>query len=130
MTRTVLLGKLPLIQTGLNKNRLDRRSTAKQFGLSYNQIYKAYNNWIQIFRVENSTLTFEEYLYKLKESVILPDDVGNNNEQYHLSRYNDEGPYTNTSCRFILKIENLMEQDHFGLGFQKGFTPWNKKLDQ
>jgi hypothetical protein len=94
----------------MNVGRLDRPATAKLMGWTEKQISKAYNNWIQIFRYSDSTLTLEQYLAKLKESGISPDDVGINNEQYQLARYNDEGPYTKESCRFILKIENLNEQ--------------------
>lgn len=113
MTRTLLLGNLPTIKKGVNKNRLDRISLAKQLNFTKQQVYKAYNNWIQIFRIEGSSLTFEEYLNKMLDAGILPENVGNDmNMDYHLSRYNDEGPYTNESCRFILKTENMLEQKH------------------
>lgn len=110
MTRTLLLGNLPVIGKGINKKRLDRNKLCEQTGLSKKQIYKAYNNWIQIFRIPDSTLTFEQYLIKLDEAGIKPEDVGNYSQNYHLSRYNDEGPYTNESCRFIPKPENMNEQ--------------------
>lgn len=80
-------------------------------GWQYTEVVKAYNNWIQIFRIKNSTLTFEQYLYKMHEVKIRPFDIGMSlNEQYQLSRYNDEGPYTNQSCRFILAKLNLEEE--------------------
>ena len=110
MSRTTLLGNLPLIKEGANKNRLDRVALSKQIGFSIEEIYKAYNNWIQIFRIKESTLTFEEYLYKMKEAGIRPVNLGNENYDYHLSRYTDDGPYTKNSCRFILKKNNLKEQ--------------------
>lgn len=110
MSRTNLLGNVPLIKTGMNKGRLDRPALAEQRNLSLKEVYKAYNNWIQIFRIEGSTLTFEEYLNKMKETGISPFDLGNDNHNYHLSRFNDEGPYTNESCRFVSKYINMNEQ--------------------
>jgi len=110
MTRTSFLGNLPLIRSGPNRNRLDREIVAKHLNYSIEEVYKAYNNWIQIFRIEGSTLTFEEYLNKLNETGIRPSDLGNDNNNYHLSRYTDEGPYTNNSCRFVMKRVNMEEQ--------------------
>jgi hypothetical protein len=129
MTRALLLGKLPTFENGINHGRLDRTKTAKLFGLATTQVYKAYNNWIQIFsREPDSTLTFEQYLWKLKDAKITPDQVGNGQWLYNLSRYNDNGPYTNDSCRFILCIENVAEQEKFDIGaYRKGKAPWNKK---
>ncbi len=110
MTRTLLIGDLPLHTKGMNVNRLDRKRAAELYGLTDAQLHKAYNNWIQIFRMEGSTLTFQEYLNKLDEASITPDEVGTYNHQYQLSRVNDEGPYTKESCRFLLKTENFREQ--------------------
>lgn len=110
MSRKELLGKLPVYQSGPNKGRLDRNQTAKLVNLSKRQLSKAYNNWIQIFRIPESTLTFEQYLNKLREANITPDDVGNLIYQYHLARIGDIGPYANDTCRFILKKDNLQEQ--------------------
>lgn len=109
MTRQILLGNLPVVDRGINKGKLDRSKTAELIGWNQKQVYKAYNNWIQIFRMEGSTLTFEQYILKLKEVGITPEQVGNSIDSYHLSRYNDEGPYTHKSCRFITKKENLEE---------------------
>lgn len=103
------LGNLPTFQTGINKGRLDRIKVADVVGFTYKQVSKAYNNWIQIFRIENSDLTFEEYLNKLKEANITPDNVNNING-YNLARFNDEGPYTKESCRFIPCLQNSNEQ--------------------
>lgn len=110
MTRTAFLGNLPIIKYGINRGRLDRPILCKERELTKEEIHKAYNNWIQIFRIKESTLTFEEYLNKMNDVGISPFDVGNDNEQYHLSRYNDEGPYTNESCRFVKKYINMSEQ--------------------
>ena len=110
MTRDVLLGDLPRIKTGLNKGRLDRPSTAELLGYSEKELSKAYNNWIQIFRKEGSTLSFEEYLTKLTEAGIRPDNVGNRITDYHLCRVNDEGGYRNDNCSFKVKSINIDEQ--------------------
>jgi hypothetical protein len=110
MTRSVLLGNLPKITKGINKGRLDRPKTAELYGFTIKQIYKAYNNWIQIFRVKGSTLSFEEYLNKLKEANIIPEQLGNDNYDWHLSRYDDESPYTKETCRFVYKHINMSEQ--------------------
>ena len=110
MKRINLLGNLPTYISGINKNRLDRKKISSMYGITYNQVNKAYNNWIQIFRMTGSNLTFEQYLDKMKEVNITPDQVGNEFGKYNLSRYNDEGPYTNNSCRFILFEENLKEE--------------------
>jgi hypothetical protein len=111
MTRAELFGTNIIKHLkGPNIGRLDRKSTAKFWSLTEQEISKAYNNWIQIFRMPMSTLTFEQYLTKMKNMNLGPLDIGPSTGQYHLSRYNDEGPYTNDSCRFILAIENLEEQ--------------------
>ena len=75
-----------------------------------NQLFKAYWNWQEVFRFEGSTLTFREYLDKLIEIGITPSDVGNRDGQFNLSRFNDEGSYTNENCRFITREKNLEEQ--------------------
>lgn len=106
----ILLGNLPVYNFGVNVGRLNRSEVSKITGFSKNEIKKAYLNWIKIFRIENSTLTFEDYLKKLKDANIRPTDVGLAIDSYNLSRYNDTGPYTKDSCRFILKKDNLNEQ--------------------
>lgn len=60
--------------------------------------------------MEGSTLTFEQYLNKLREAALTPSDVGNDEGKYNLSRHNDEGAYTDENCRFITREENLQEQ--------------------
>lgn len=119
MTRTSLLGSFPTFKRGPNTGRLDRKATAKALGWSNAEIGKAYNNWIQIFRKQNSTLTFEEYCDKLKEAKIRPYDVGCVFGKYSLSRYTDDGPYTFESCRFILCKDNRIEQDLNGRNLGK-----------
>lgn len=108
--RTKLLGDLPVHDSGLNRGRLNRNVAAVARGLSQKELHKAYNNWIQIFRIEGSNLKFDEYLDKLLEAGITPNCLGNGLNKYHLSRYDDEGPYTINSCRFITKAENMQEQ--------------------
>lgn len=105
-------GNLPLWESGVNIGRLDRTYIAELYKFTKKEIDKAYLNWMEVFRVEGSTLTFEQYLDKLYLSKLTPSDVGTYLGKYNLSRYNDEGPYTIDSCRFILKEENLAEQKH------------------
>lgn len=110
MSRTDLLYGLPLISSGPNVNRLDRQAAAKQRKLTPKELAKAYNNWIQIFRVSSSDLAFIEYLDKMLEAGITPFDVGCHIGDYQLARIGDEGPYTKSSCRFILRENNFIEQ--------------------
>lgn len=105
-------GELPVWDSGPNIGRLDRSLIAQLYKFTPKEVHKAYLNWMEVFRIEGSTLTFEEYLDKLWYSKLTPSDVGTYLGQYNLSRYNDEGPYTKDSCRFILKEENLAEQKH------------------
>lgn len=102
-----LLGNVPK-----RGSQLDRNLYAEQLGLSKEQLHKAYNNWTQAFRIPGTTLTFEQYMNKLREAGITPSEV-NNVDGYNLSRYNDEGPYTNESCRFIPAKMNIFEQEKF-----------------
>ena len=105
-------GNLPTWEEGPNIGRLDRYHIAVLYNFSKEEVNKAYLNWMEVFRIEDSTLTFEEYLDKLWFNGLTPSDVGTYLGQYNLSRYNDEGPYTKESCRFILKEDNLAEQKH------------------
>lgn len=105
------LGKsIPVFKDGPNAGRVDRKALAAKLDVSVEQCYKLYNSWIQIFRLEGSTLSLSQYIRKIKEAGITPYDIGHGSESYQLSRYNDEGPYTVRSCRFITKTENLQEQ--------------------
>ena len=104
------LGNLPRILKGVNKTRLNRQATADLYGFSFQQIHKAYNNWNMLFKRKNSTLTFKEYLDKMVEVKITPDDLGTGIDDYNLCRVNDEGDYHNYNCSFKPKRENLAEQ--------------------
>lgn len=99
---THLHGNVPKHKTGSNIGRINHRQTSKLYGFAEKDFQKAYLNWLHIFRFADSSLTFEQYLNKLSEAKIVPTDVGNRKNQYNLARINDEGPYTNESCRFIL----------------------------
>ena len=103
-------GNLPLHSKGTNKGSLDRLSVSAIYSITVDQLFRAYCNWQHVFRFEESTLTFEQYLNKLAEAGIRPEDVGTSPHQYNLSRFKDEGPYTVESCRFITRRENLAEQ--------------------
>lgn len=106
------LGDLPTYKDGPNKGRLIRNEVSKMYQFSLDQINKAYLNWTDTYRYESTTLTFEQYLNKLKLKSLTPDDIGLNNDQYNLARINDEGGYHDNNCRFIERIDNLNEQKH------------------
>lgn len=110
MKHSHLLGNLPIHKSGSNKGRLDRNQAAKQLGISFEALHKGYNNWCQIFRKEGSTLTLDQYFNKLKSAGISVFDLGTVSGKYQLARYNDEGPYTNESCRFVPVEVNYSEQ--------------------
>lgn len=57
-----------------------------------------------------AALSFDEYVQKLVDAGIGPEQVGVRNGEYQLSRYTDTGSYTPDSCRFILKQQNYAEQ--------------------
>ena len=71
---------------------------------------KAYVNWQDIFRIAGSSLTFRQYLDKMVEAGITPNQIGNGRDQYNLSRYGDVGVYSDETCRFTKRIENEREQ--------------------
>lgn len=109
-------GNLPLWDKGVNVGRLNRADIADTYGFSRKEVDKAYLNWMEVFRIDGSTLTFEQYLDKLHFQSLRPSDIGISSEKFNLSRYNDHGPYTNESCRFITRRENVLEQTNlFGL---------------
>lgn len=105
-------GDLPLHEAGPNTGRLNQGLIAEQYGFEYKAVFKAYHNWQHIFRLDGSDLTFRQYLDMLKASNLTPSMIGNQKEQYNLSRYGDKGVYTSGNCRFITRLENLQEQDH------------------
>jgi len=105
-------GNLPRHKFGVNKGNVDRLAVSKLYGFTVEQLKKAYLNWQDVFRIEGSTLTYEQYLDKLSETDITPNHVGNLPNQYNLSRYGDIGSYTNKNCRFILRLDNEREQSH------------------
>ena len=108
------IGDLPRILSGPNRGRVDRRKVSKIYGFTIKQLTKSYLNWMDIFRnpYQNSTLTYRQYLDKLHDSNLSPDDIRNSEGGYNLSRINDYGCYHNHNCRFILRQENLKEQKH------------------
>lgn len=105
-------GSLPKHLKGNNIGRINREATAKKYNITVDLLFKAYWNWQHIFRIETSTLTFENYLDKMINAGLTPIDIGNAEGQYNLSRYGDDGPYTNDNCRFITRKQNLAEQQH------------------
>lgn len=110
MSRTALLIDMPLIETGPNRGRLNRPVAALAWRMSEAEISKAYNNWIQIFRYIESTLTFAQYLTKMREAGIGPLDLGMKNGQWQIARLGDQGAYTIDNCRFVLREVNFAEQ--------------------
>ena len=53
-------------------------------------------------------LSYEEYVILANKAGIKPEDIGI--KGYHLSRYNDSGPYSTNNCRFIYYLKNLKEK--------------------
>lgn len=103
-------GELPKYASGPNTGRLDRNQIASKYSYTLKEVTKAYLNWQDTFRIEGSTLTFEQYLNKLYRAGLTPSDIGNKKGQFNLSRHNDTGPYNNESCRFLSRVENIREQ--------------------
>ena len=108
------IGDLPRILLGPNKGRVDRGKVSLIYGFTVKQLTKSYLNWIEVFRspYQDSTLSYRQYLDKLRESNLTPDDIRNGEGGYNLSRVNDEGCYHEHNCRFILWAQNLIEQKH------------------
>ena len=106
MKHSHLLGDLPTRKSGM----LNRPLAAIKLGISKEALHKGYNNWCQTFRIEGSRLTLAQYFQKLTEAGITIFDLGNVSGTYQLARYNDEGPYTNESCRFVPIEVNFSEQ--------------------
>lgn len=118
MKHSHLLGNLPTRKSGM----LNRPEAAKKLGISKEALHKGYNNWCQTFRMKGSCLTLEQYFTKLAETKITVFDLGNVAGCYQLARYNDEGPYTNTSCRFVPIEVNF--------GEQKRLAPFQHMVDR
>ncbi len=120
--RQYLFG-LPLRKGG----SLDGKKTAEQVGFTDQQLAKAYDAWYRLFvRQPDSTLTFLQYINKMKEAGLTPDDIGRRSDDYQLARYSDEGPYTNDSCRFITAKENHQEATVWNKGRKGVLVAWNK----
>lgn len=101
---------MPIFETGINKGRLNRPVAAATWKMTIMEIGKAYNNWIQVFRYSESTLTFHQYLTKMRAVQIGPFDVGVKNGQWQLARDGDAGAYTDGNCRFIPSEANFAAQ--------------------
>jgi hypothetical protein len=106
MKHSHLLGNLPTRKSGM----LNRLLAARKLGISKEALHKGYNNWCQTFRMKGSCLTLEQYFQKLREANITVFDLGNTSGRYQLARFNDEGPYTKDSCRFVPIEVNFSEQ--------------------
>lgn len=110
-------GDLPTYGDGVNKGRLMRKQVAELFNITGKQLTKAYLNWQDIFRIPGSDLTFCEYLEKMRDSGLNPDQIGTSNKGFNLSRIDDSGPYTKGRCRFLPRLDNIAEQKNlFGKG--------------
>ena len=59
-------------------------------------------------RGKHVKMGFREFVQLFVDAGIKAEDVGN--KGYHLSRINDEGPYTYENCRYIPWHENLAER--------------------
>lgn len=90
---------------------IDRVSLAQSFGWEVDEIYRARDAWRKLYvRQPESNLTFEEYLDMMVASGLRPSKVGKRRGQFHLARYNDEGAYSITTCRFIPQEQNQKER--------------------
>src|SRR5712675_930167 len=78
-------GNLPCHQNGINKGRLDFPLLAANYGWSIREINKARQAWVNVFRFEESNLTFEQYLNKLKLQRLRPNDIGTKPDKYNLA---------------------------------------------
>lgn len=61
-------------------------------------------------RKKVKALSFAEYMQKIIDANIQPEQIGATNNSYQLARYSDLGDYTLETCRFITKQENFLEQ--------------------
>lgn len=59
-------------------------------------------------------LTFDEYLYKVYEANITPDDIGFAMDKYQLCRYDDDSDYLLDTCRYAKVKVNMNERDTNG----------------
>lgn len=129
------LGNVPKNSNG----RLDRRMLAEQLGVCDKKVRQLYNNWRDRFSLQpESTLTFEQFLIKIQEAGISPYQIGCKRGQYQLARFDDKGPYTDNTCRFITEEQNREEQNtnsnprkspHFPVGHHHiiGYRSWKNR---
>lgn len=96
---------------------IDRVALAQSFGWEVTEIYRARDAWRKLYvRQPTSDLTFEDYLDMMVSAGLRPSMVGKRRGQFHLARYNDEGGYSVTTCRFIPQEQNQKERKE---GYQR-----------
>ena len=103
---------LKLIESGSNRGTTDYAGAASVLGITEIQLRKIIERIKGLYvREPNSTITVIEYVKKLKESNVSPDDIGIGDGKYQAGRKNHSLPYSVENFEFILQKENLAEQD-------------------
>ena len=111
---TKIYAGIPLILSGSNRGNIDYSEAAKMTGLSIDQVKKALGALKGMYsRQPESTITFFQYLEKLKQSNLTLDDIGCTKGKYQACRNGDRGAYHVDSFSFKLMDENLKERDEW-----------------
>lgn len=76
------------------------------------KLYQKYLNKGINSRKENIKfdLTFEEFIFLVRDAKLKSSQLGYTGEKYVLARYGDKGGYTVDNCRFITQKENAAEK--------------------
>ena len=77
-----------------------------------NKLYRKYLNKKNNAKKENINfnLSYDEFVYLVKNANLLSSQLGFTGKNYVLARYNDTGDYSINNCRFISQRENIKEQ--------------------
>lgn len=111
-TQLKIYDGLKLIESGSNRGTTDYARSAEMLGVTEPQLRKITERLKGMYgREPNSSITVIEYVKKLKESNIQPDDVGIGEGKYQAGRKNHSLPYSIDNFEFILQKENLEERD-------------------
>ena len=76
----------------IQQKYVNKRVNSKSEGIEYN-------------------LTFEEYCKLVSDAGLVSSDLGFTGRGYVLARFNDEGGYEYSNCRFITQLENAHEKE-------------------
>ena len=103
---------LKLIESGTHRGTTDYFKSAEVLNLTEIQLRKIVERIKGMYgREPNSTITVIEYVQKLKQYNIDPDDVGIGDQKYQAGRKDHNLPYSIENFDFILQTENLAERD-------------------